>query len=142
MTAHRPRKLGALDETAFIEVLFSGAPVPRSGWMLNRHTSVWYPPTDVYETEDYIVVRVEIAGVQSSDFTVALDEQLLSITGVRYEPTSEPRAYHQMEIHYGEFRSDITLSATVDEANIQAEYKDGLLQVTLLKRKPHRLHPR
>ena len=69
---------------------------------------VWRPPTDVYETEDAIVVRVEIAGMREADFTVALVERSLLIRGVRQDLT-ERRAYYQMEIPFGEFSTEVEL---------------------------------
>jgi len=140
MTAHRPRKTGSLEDAAFIEVLYSGTAAPRSGWIIGRHNGVWSPPTDVFETEEALIVRMEVAGVQQSDFYVTLDEQHLTINGARFDPATEPRAYHQMEIHYGEFRTEVDLPVPVDENRIEAEYHDGFLRVTLPKAKPHRVH--
>ena len=133
MTAHRPRDTGPLDDSAFIEVLFSGVPTLSSGWRVGRHSRVWRPPTDVYETEDQIVVQVEIAGVQPDDFRIALYDRQLSISGVRYDAPPERRAYHQMEVHFGEFRADVDLPLPVDKDRIDAEYRQGMLRVILPK---------
>ena len=138
MTANRPRKTGPLEETALNEALFTGAPQSGTGWLLDRRSHLWRPPTDVYETEEQIVVQVEIAGVQSADFSVSLNERRLSISGVRVDPGPERRAYHQMEVHFGEFRSDVDLPGSIDENSIEVEYSDGFLRLILpkLKRPP------
>ncbi len=139
MTAHRPRKTGPLEEAAFPEVLLASVHTHSAGWLLNRHTHLWRPPTDVYETEEHIVIQVEIAGVRQEDFAISLAERRLSISGVRHDPTSDRRAYHQMEVHFGEFRTDVDLPGPVDEDNIDAEYSDGFLRVILPKLKPRRI---
>jgi HSP20 family protein len=138
MTAHRPRKTGPLEEGAFPDSLFTSAHTPGSGWLLNRRTHVWRPPTDVYETEDQIVVQVEIAGVRQADFAVTLDDRRLTVSGVRHDPSAERRAYHQLEVHVGEFCTEVDLPGPVDDAAIEAEYSDGFLRVILPRAGPRR----
>jgi len=105
-------------------------------WVVMRHTHVWRPPTDVYETDDDVIVRVEIAGMQEKDFSVALTDRTLVITGIRQDPCPKV-AYHQMEVRYGEFRTEVYLHWAVETTAIEALYADGFLQVTLPK-----VHPR
>ena len=81
-------------------------------WRLAMRPHVWRPPTDVYETEEAIVVRVEIAGMREQDFTVALDDRTLTIRGVRSDPT-ERRAFYQMEIPFGEFSTEVELPVPI-----------------------------
>jgi HSP20 family protein len=99
---------------------------------------MWRPPTDVYETEDAIVVRVEIAGMNDKDFSIIIDERYLLIRGARAEP-AERRAYHQMEIRFGEFATEIELPYTVAAGEIEAVYTSGFLRVTLPKARPHKI---
>ena len=66
------------------------------------HSSIWMPPTDVYETEDHLVVKVELAGMREEDFEVSVEDQVLLIRGHRPD-LNERRAYHQMEIRFGKF---------------------------------------
>jgi HSP20 family protein len=96
---------------------------------------VWRPPTDVYEIEGAVIVRVEIAGMAESDFAILLDGQSLSIRGFRPD-VSERRAYHQLEIRFGEFSVDIELPAPVDIDRVEAVYQNGFLKVTLPKAHP------
>ncbi len=135
MTANRPRKTGPLEEAAFYEVLFTGAPKPGTGWMLDRRSHLWRPPTDVYETDEQIVVQVEIPGVEPANFSVSLNERRLNVSGVRADPGPDRRAYYQMEVHFGEFRSEVELPGPIDENNIQVEYRDGFLRLSLPKLK-------
>jgi HSP20 family protein len=98
---------------------------------INRpHT--WHPPTDFYEVEGLYIVRVEIAGMNTEDFLVNLNEQRLEISGTRPD-VSLSRAYHQMEIPYGHFKTVINLPASVDSAGVVAEYHDGFLIITIPK---------
>lgn len=99
---------------------------------LSMRSPAWRPPTDVYETEEAIVVRVEIAGMHESDFSIVLDGRYLTIRGLRQD-VSERRAYHQMEIRYGEFSVDIEIPVTIDAENVQATYQNGFLKIILPK---------
>jgi HSP20 family protein len=102
---------------------------------LTIRSPLWRPPTDVFETEDKIVVRVEIAGMREQDFTLELDGRLLSIRGVRPD-LSARRAYHQMEIRFGEFSIEIELPAPVLAQQVEAVYDNGFLLVKLPKARP------
>jgi HSP20 family protein len=104
-------------------------------WRVSANSLAWRPPTDVYITEEAIVVRVEIAGMRASEFSISLDNHLLAISGSRPDQP-EQRAYHQMEIRFGEFRTDVELHWPVDTEKIDAEYRDGFLRVILPKTHP------
>ena len=95
-------------------------------------SSLWSPPTDVYETEANCVVKVEVAGMRDEDFEVALENNVLTISGIRLD-LNERRAYHQMEIRFGKFEIAVSLPAPVDVEKAVAEYKDGFLVVLLPK---------
>jgi HSP20 family protein len=101
-------------------------------WIVWQNTHTWRPPTDVFETDDAVIVRVEIAGMREADFNVMLHEQLLIVTGVRTDPSPKV-AYHQLEVRYGEFRTEVYLHWTVEQGGIAATDQDGFLVVTLPK---------
>ena len=105
------------------------------GWQVSLHSYAWSPPTDVYETENNFVLRVEAAGMRESDFTINAEDNFLVISGVRSE-SPEWRAYRQMEIRFGEFSTSIELPLGVDVSKADADYKDGFLNVILPKIKP------
>lgn len=102
------------------------------------YSSVWSPPTDLFESEEALVVRVEIAGMKEEDFEVALENNVLLIAGTRSD-SPERRAYHQMEIRFGKFATSVALPAPVDAEAARAEYKDGFLTVSLPKAKPNQI---
>jgi HSP20 family protein len=105
------------------------------GWQVGIHSYAWSPPTDVYETDASFVVRVEVAGMNEADFTVDIEENNLIIRGMRAE-VPERRAYHQMEIRFGEFSTAVELPAGLDTTKAEADYRDGFLTVILPRLKP------
>ena len=107
-------------------------------WVLSHHGQVWRPPTDVYETDDSIVVQVEVAGMSGDDFAITFAEHNLMVAGVRRDPAAK-LGYHQMEIPYGEFRTEVYVAETIDVEGIDASYKNGFLLVTLPKAGSHRV---
>ncbi|MBT3314995.1 MAG: Hsp20/alpha crystallin family protein [Anaerolineae bacterium] len=111
-------------------------PVKQSvGWQMHVRSKVWSPPTDMYETDDAYIVRLEIAGMNEADFTVSVEGNFLIISGNRPD-VQERRAYHQMEIRCGKFTSAVSLPNPVDLENASAEYEDGFFVVCLPKLKP------
>ncbi len=110
--------------------VWPGETVRTFGWRLQRRSPQWRPPTDVYETEKEFVVVVEIAGMRGADISAIYDKGLLSIRGIRSD-RGVPKAYHQMEIAYGEFLTEIKLPNRIDTENIEATYSDGFLRVIL-----------
>jgi HSP20 family protein len=105
------------------------------GWQVNLHSYAWSPPTDVYETEANFVIRVEVAGMHESDFSINAEDNFLIISGVRSE-SPECRSYRQMEIRFGEFSTAVELPPGVDVSKAQADYKEGFLNVILPKLRP------
>lgn len=101
----------------------------------STHPHTWHPPTDLYETEDAFIVRIEVAGMNKEEFCVSLDDNRLDVSGSRPDIALN-RAYHQIEIPFGNFRSTITLPSPVDGTGVTAEYHDGFLLVTLPKAIP------
>jgi len=101
-------------------------------------SSIWSPPTDVYETDDAYAVRVEIAGMREDDFEVVVENNTLLISGNRPD-IPERRAYHQMEIRFGKFATAIGLPGPVDIDHAVAQYADGFLTISLPKSKPNQI---
>jgi HSP20 family protein len=114
-------------------------------WRMAMRPHLWRPPTDVYETEDAILIRVEIAGMREQDFNIAMEDRTLTIRGIRYD-TSERSgqgtgrgAFHQMEILFGEFSTEVELPAPILTERVEAVYRDGFLQITLPKVRPQQV---
>lgn len=96
------------------------------------------PAADVYETQDAVVVVVEIAGISGEEIELEVDGRALVITGQRRPLPGKPnRTYSQMEIAHGPFRRDLLLPSEVDAESASAVYKDGVFEVVLPKTGPH-----
>jgi HSP20 family protein len=108
------------------------------GWQVQVRTGAWSPPTDVYETPENYVVRAEIAGMQEDDFEIAVDNNLLFISGNRSD-VPERRAYQQMEIRFGKFETVVGLPGPINLEAASADYTGGFLTVTLPKAKTSKI---
>jgi HSP20 family protein len=111
---------------------WSNESVRTFGWRIQKKTPQWRPPTDVFETEDAYVVVVEVAGMRGTEIAVTLEKSLLTIRGLRLEK-GDMKAYHQMEIAYGEFETRIKLPRRIEQDEIEATYSDGFLRVVMPK---------
>ncbi|UCD42458.1 MAG: Hsp20/alpha crystallin family protein, partial [Chloroflexota bacterium] len=100
-----------------IEALTEGS----QRWRNGVRSPIWRPATDLFETTDSIIVRVEIAGMREEDFSISLTRNQLSIRGNRPD-IQERRSYHQMEIFFGEFITEVDLPGPVVADEVRAEY--------------------
>jgi HSP20 family protein len=97
--------------------------------------TTWAPACDIYETEKEVVVKAELPGLKKEEVNVSIENNLLTIQGERkFEEETKKDNYHRVERAYGEFLRSFTLPAFVDTAKIGAEFKDGILMLTLPKR--------
>jgi HSP20 family protein len=95
----------------------------------------WAPPVDIYEHEGNIVLKAEIPGIDPKDVDVRVENNTLTLKGERkIDHEIKKENYHRVERTYGAFTRSFTLPNVVDTINIKAEYKDGVLRVTLPKR--------
>lgn len=101
--------------------------------------SPWRPPTDVYETEDSVVIKVEIPGMSPDDFEISFAERILQIRGTRLD-RERKLSYHCLEIQYGEFLSEVYLPGKYVEETIDAQYENGFLTISLPKAPPELPH--
>ena len=104
-------------------------------WLSMRQEKTWRPATDVYETDEAVIIKAEIAGMRDQDFSISLSNRNLVITGVRRD-SDVKLAYQQLEIPYGRFRTQVFLPYAVDQDKITASYKNGFLTVVLPKAQP------
>ena len=102
------------------------------GWQVGIHSYAWSPPTDVFEADASFVVRLEVAGMRQSDFSIDVEDNFLIISGVRTEAL-ERRTYQQMEIRFGEFSTAIEIPAGADVSKAEADYEDGFLNIIMPK---------
>lgn len=93
----------------------------------------WAPALDIFENEDAVTVRLEVAGVKKEDFDISLHDDVLTISGERKSPESEQSESFRSERHFGSFRRSVTLPVRVKSESVSANYQDGILTVTLPK---------
>ncbi len=96
--------------------------------------TTWTPLCDIYETDKNIVIKMELPEVKKENVSVTFDNNVLTIHGERKaEEETKGKNYHRVERSYGQFLRSFTLPPSVDTKNITAEFKEGLLLVTLPK---------
>jgi HSP20 family molecular chaperone IbpA len=94
----------------------------------------WQPPTDVFETADGLFIVVALPGVDAHDIDVAIERDILVISGIRHLPTVTRRAaIRRLEIPYGRFERQVGLPAGRFELG-HPEFANGCLFITLAKR--------
>ncbi|HSE36805.1 MAG TPA: Hsp20/alpha crystallin family protein, partial [Blastocatellia bacterium] len=95
----------------------------------------WTPAVDVYEDENAYLIKLELPEVNRDDVKVSLNENTLSISGERRVENEQKREnYHRVERSYGQFYRSFTLPPNVDTGAINAEFKEGMLRLTLPKK--------
>ncbi len=93
------------------------------------------PPVNVYEDEHNITLTAELPGVEEKDIDVSLENNVLTITGERKLENEEKKEnFHRIERSYGRFTRSFTLPPTVDTENVNAEFNNGVLKISLDKR--------
>jgi HSP20 family protein len=97
--------------------------------------SAWTPAVDIYEEPEAIVIEADLPGLTKENVSVTLENSVLTIQGERKSAHEEKRDnYHRVERAYGGFARSFTIPSNVSADKIDAEFKDGVLRVTLPKR--------
>lgn len=95
----------------------------------------WAPSVDIYENKDHIVLEAELPGMNRDDFDLTIENNVLTLRGERsLQKRSDSDTYHRVERAYGSFSRSFTLPQTVFGDGATADYKNGVLRVTLPKR--------
>ncbi|MBI5956896.1 MAG: Hsp20/alpha crystallin family protein [Chloroflexi bacterium] len=111
-----------------------------SGPLLFVVREVWHPPTDVYETDEELVVMLDLAAVSQDDLEIAIEDNILHVRGRRQEPfPSNKISVYRMEIPYGDFEAHIHLPVRIARDEVQASYENGLLAIRMPKEKTRRI---
>lgn len=96
--------------------------------------ATWTPRCDIFETDSEVVIKAELPGVKKEDVKVNIENNMLTIQGERkLEEETKQDDYHRIERSYGQFMRSFMLPASVDMSKISAEFKDGVLRVSLPK---------
>src|SRR3982750_4581378 len=95
----------------------------------------WAPSVDIYENKDQIVLEAELPGMRREDFDLSIENNVITLRGERrFEKQDDSDNYHRVERSYGSFTRSFTLPQTVTAEGATAEYRNGVLRVTLPKR--------
>lgn len=103
---------------------------------LNREmtTKSWSPAVELEDTNDHIILRAEVPGLEGKDLDIQVAREAVSIAGeTRYENKAEERGYLRSEFRYGKFQRTIPLPAAIKNDQVQAEFKNGILILTMPK---------
>ncbi|NMT62811.1 Hsp20/alpha crystallin family protein [Marinobacter orientalis] len=100
-------------------------------------SSDWTPAVDIKETPEAFNIEAELPGMSKDDVKVTVQDGVLSIQGERkHEEETDDKKHHRVERFYGSFLRRFTLPENVDEDSIRANFKDGVLSLTLTKVEP------
>jgi HSP20 family protein len=92
------------------------------------------PKVDLVDRENEVLIRAEVPGVDKKDLDISVGDNSVTIKGsTRHEEKEEKGDYYRCEISRGAFSRTVALPATVDSAKAKAEFKDGMLELTLPK---------
>lgn len=95
----------------------------------------WSPAVDIYETENELVLKLDLPEVEPKDVDVRVENQTLTISGERkFEADKNGQGFHRMERNYGNFTRSFTVPNTFDTGAVAASYKNGVLTVKLPKK--------
>ena len=94
----------------------------------------WAPSVDISETDSAYLIKGEIPGVKKEDVKVTIQDGMLTIQGERRQEKEEKgKKFHRIECSYGSFARSFRVPSDADESSVKAEFKDGMLNVTLAK---------
>jgi HSP20 family protein len=102
---------------------------------LNReYQMTWKPAIELQDTDENVILRAEIPGIEGKDLDVRVTREAVAITGEhRYEKKTEEKAFFRSEFRYGKFQRVIPLPVPVQNEQVKADFTNGILTLTLPK---------
>src|ERR1700688_2376373 len=98
-------------------------------------TRPWAPTVDIFETENELVLKADVPGVDEKDIDIRIENGTLLLKGERkFERDEKNKGFHRLERSYGSFVRYFTVPETVDTENVKADFKHGVLTVVLPKK--------
>ena len=95
----------------------------------------WAPAVDIFETENELLLKADLPGIDMKDIDIQLENGTLALRGQRkFENETKEGGFHRVERSYGTFGRYFTLPDTVDPEHVKADYKNGVLTVKLPKK--------
>jgi HSP20 family protein len=100
-----------------------------------RSQRPWTPAVDILETENALILKADLPDVDMKDITVEIENGTLTLKGERkFEKDDQTQGYHRIERSYGSFVRYFSLPDTVEADKVHADYKNGVLSVSLPKK--------
>ena len=98
-------------------------------------TRPWAPSVDIFETDNELVLKADVPGVDEKDIDIRIENGTLLLKGERkFERDEKNKGFHRLERSYGSFVRYFTVPETVDTENVKADFKQGVLTVVLPKK--------
>jgi HSP20 family protein len=95
----------------------------------------WSPAVDILETEDAVTLKADLPDVKTEDIDIRVENGTMTLRGHRkFEKEENVKGYHRIERSYGEFVRSFAVPPTVETDKVGAEYKNGVLTITLPKK--------
>jgi len=130
LPAFKTNRLFNLPDLNLFDRVLDGFATPE----LVSNDTQWMPNIDITENETEFSVRAEVPGIDKNDIDITLTEGLLTIKGEKkYENEEKSENFHRRESCYGSFARSFRLSSEIENDKIEANYKDGVLKITLPK---------
>lgn len=124
MTVTRYNPFNVDDFTGLMNQIFADAPA-----------RAWTPAIDIFESENDVVLKADLPGVKQEDIDIRLENGTLTLKGERkFEKPDEGKGYHRLERGYGAFTRVFTLPESLDDASVKADYRNGVLSITIGKK--------
>jgi HSP20 family protein len=100
-----------------------------------RGSRPWSPAVDILETEDALTLKADLPDIKTEDIDLRVENNTLTLRGSRkFEQDEKAKGYHRIERSYGDFVRSFALPPTVEPDKVAADYKNGVLTVTLPKK--------
>ncbi len=108
---------------------------------ISRRLATWRPFSDLHETPDAFIVKMELAGMAEEDIDVTLYTDAVVVSGTRRDEDvyADETSFHEAQIRYGPFQATIVLPTPIDRENAEALYHNGFLRLRLPKKPAERL---
>jgi HSP20 family protein len=98
-------------------------------------TRPWTPAVDILETDNELVLKADVPGVELKDIDIRIENGTLLLKGERkFEREEKNKGFHRLERSYGSFVRYFTVPDTVDTENVKADFQNGVLSITLPKK--------
>ena len=123
--------------------IFGGFPVKAETGQEMLVVTDWAPIVDISETDTAYLIKGEIPGVKKEDVKVTIEHDMITLRGERkQEKEDKGEKYHRIERSYGSFMRSFHLPDDADEAGIKADFKDGIISITLPKSEKAKSKPK